>query len=535
MNPVDATQAHILVVDDDMASLRAVEKALTRAGFENLLLLNDSTRIFECMSDFRPDLIITDMEMPIIDGMKVIELSQQVTAPGEFLPVLMVTGHHSVEAKRAALEKGVTDFLSKPFNAPELQARVRNLLRIRTLQQKTQSYSKTLERTVAERTRELERALVDLKESHRMVLQEERLRAFAAMAGGVVHDFNNTLMTITGYSLLLLREPEILSDREETLKMLNIIHKAGNDAAHVVDRLREFYDARDAKEPQGEVDLNEVIKDVVDFTHPKWHGLALAEGREVKFEYDLGEVPPVSGRVAELREVVTNLIFNSVDAMPAGGTITCGTRSHGSHVIIELVDTGMGMSESVRQQCLEAFFTTKGDKGTGLGLAMVAAIVQRHDGTMEIESEPGAGTLVRIKLPIGKPEAVALPVEEAPDAGEKRPLRILVVDDDAHMRNVVTRLLSREGHEVAQAGNGIEALEQAEQARFDLLLTDHAMPGMNGVELAALMRGVDPEQRVILFTGYPIKNDTMPTDIACVLKKPAQPQDLHAAISRAMA
>lgn len=535
MNPIAPSQAHILVVDDDMASLHAIEKALTKAGFENLLLLNDSTRIFECMSEFRPDLIITDMEMPVIDGFKVVELAQQITAPGEFLPVLMVTGRNSIESKRQALDKGVTDFLSKPFDAPELQTRVRNLLRIRALQQKTQSYSRNLEHIVAERTKELERALVDLKESHHMVLREERMRAFAAMAGGVVHDFNNTLMTITGYSLLLLREPELLNDREETVKMLNIIHKAGNDAAHVVDRLREFYDARDAKEPVGEVDLNEVIKDVVDFTHPKWHGLALAEGREIKFEYDLGEVPAVIGRVAELREVVTNLIFNSVDAMPAGGTITCGTRCRGSHAIIELADTGMGMSESVRQQCLEAFFTTKGDKGTGLGLAMVASIVQRHDGTMEIESEPGAGTLVRIKLPIGKITPVELPVEEAPVAVEKKALRILVVDDDAHMRNVVTRLLAREGHEVAQAGNGVEALEQAELSRFDLLLTDHAMPGMNGVELAALMRGVDPEQRVILFTGYPIAKEAMPTDIACLLKKPAQPQDLHAAIMRAMA
>lgn len=532
MNPNPIEHSHILVVDDDAASLGAVEKTLTRAGFQNLLLLNDSTRVFECMAEFRPDLVITDLEMPEVDGLEVVGLARQMTAPGEILPVLVVTGHGSAEAKRRALDAGATDFLSKPFDAPELQARVRNLLRIRSLQRATQAYSANLEQIVAERTRDLERAVEELKESHQMMLHEERLRAFAEMAGGVVHDFNNTLMTITGYSLLLLREPEILADREEAKRTLNIIHSAACDAAHVVDRLRIFYDARDAKEPEGELDLSEIIRDAVEFTHPKWHGLALSEGREIKFEYDLGPVPPVRGRLAELREVFTNLIFNAVDAMPAGGVITCGTRCRGAEAVIEVVDTGMGMSTAVRSRCLDAFFTTKGEKGTGLGLAMVASIVQRHGGKMEIESEPGAGTMVRIRLPLG--DGAETPEQEAP-ASEEKPLRILVVDDDPHMRNVVTRLLTCEGHTVSQAGSGIEALAQAERESFDLMLTDHAMPGINGIELASLMRGVDPRQRVILFTGYPVAPRPMPADIACVLKKPAEPRELRAAISRAMA
>lgn len=532
MRTDDLKSARILVLDDDPVSLTVVAMVLGSLGFDNLLLLNDSTQIFQSLEEFRPDLVITDLEMPGVDGLQVIELVQQMTTPGEILPVLVVTAHGSTMKKRQALNLGAMDFLSKPCDPPELQARVQNLLRMRALQQTTQDYSQNLEQTVAERTQALEQALADLKESQRMMLHEERLRAFAQMAGGVVHDFNNTLMTITGYSLMLLREPALLADREEALRTLNIIHTAASDGARVVERLRDFYAARDAKEEAGNVDLHQLIRDVVELTRPKWHGQALAEGRRIDFEFDLQPVPAIVGRVAEVREVITNLIFNAVDAMPSGGRISCGARRRGAQVVLEIVDTGTGMSPEVRKHCLEAFFTTKGEHGTGLGLAMVAGIVQRHSGKLEIESEPGAGTLVRITLPAGG--ALEPPAHE-PAAAESRPLRILVVDDDAHMRNVVTRLLAREGHAVVHASNGAEALEHVERERFDLLLTDHAMPGMNGIELASLMRSVDPEQRIVLFTGYPIPASETPDDVCCVLRKPVEASELQAAITRVMA
>jgi signal transduction histidine kinase len=149
------------------------------------------------------------------------------------------------------------------------------------------------------------------------------------------------------------------------------------------------------------VNLNEVIRDAVKFTQPKWHGLALAEGRQITIDLDLAAEIVVQGRPTELREMLTNLICNAVDAMPSGGTITCGVHRHASHVVIEIVDQGQGMPPEVRERCMEPLFTTKGDAGTGLGLSIVSAIVQRHDGKLEIQSSPGAGTRVRIELPTG--------------------------------------------------------------------------------------------------------------------------------------
>jgi CheY-like chemotaxis protein len=365
------------------------------------------------------------------------------------------------------------------------------------------------------------------------MLEEARLRAFAAMAGGVVHDFNNTLMTIAGYSGLLMREPEILDDRAETQRTLEIIHTAATDAGHVVDRLREFYHARDAHEQTENLDFNAIVEEAVEFTQPKWHGLALAEGRRIDFDFDFSPITAIEGRKSELREILVNLIFNAVDAMPKGGTITCGTRCRGPHLVFEMTDTGVGMAPEVLERCTSAFFTTKGESGTGLGLAMVSNIVHRHGGLMEIQSEPGAGTLVRIAFPIAQVHEESQPVVAAPEKAEA--LKIMVVDDDPHMRNVVSRLLAKAGHSVTQVSSGLEALAQTEQSRFDLLLTDHAMPGMTGIELAALMRGVDPNQRVILFTGYPLSPKETPSDISCLLKKPAQPDELQLAIATAMA
>jgi len=533
MNTEDLTRSNILVLDDDRASLNAIQRALGSLGFRNLFLLSNSEHVFEALAEFRPDLVITDLEMPGVSGEQVLDLVKEMAMPWEILPVLVITGQCTPEAKRDALKRGAMDFLAKPLDVPELQTRVRNLLRIRTLHEKTQAYSRGLEHLVTERTRALERALLELKERHRATLREERLRAFAQIAGGVVHDFNNKLMAITGYSGILLNDPAALANREETLNALQIIHAAAGDAAGAVERLREFCEARDAKEPAGPVDLNEMVRQVVESTQPVWRHVARADGRRIDFELDLQNVPPVEGRSAELQEMMTHLIVNAVDAMPSGGAISCGTRRRGASVIAEIVDTGTGMPEAVRKRCTEAFFTTKGDRATGLGLAVVASILKRHGARLSIESAEGSGTKIRMEFPIRIP---APPVEEAAPALGKtaaKPLRILLVDDDPHMRKVVTRLLAGAGHSVVNASGAPEALAQVERQRFDLMVTDHAMPGINGVELAAVMRGVDPAQRVILFTGHPPQ--TTPSDIACVVSKPAKADEIHAAIARAMA
>lgn len=532
MNEEVLRQGRILMVDDEVSTLCLLENVLHRLRFQHVRKLTEPTQIIEQFDAYEPDLVITDIEMPKLDGIQLVEKLRAHLPRETCLPILVLTGSSDPRHKRRALAAGATEIMAKPFDAAEIQMRIRNLLLTRFQYLEIQDSNRLLEQKVADRTTELEHALAELKDSQRQVVQQERFRAFGEMAGGVVHDFNNTLMTIAGYSGLLLREPEIFQNEDERVRTVEIINHAAVDAGHVVDRLREFYSSHDAREETESIDFNTVVEEAVQLTRPKWHDVAMAEGRHIDFEFDFSPVPLIAGRKTELREILVNLIFNAVDAMPKGGTITCGTRSRGALLVFELADTGVGMPPTVLASCQKAFFTTKGEKGTGLGLAMVASIVERHGGHLEIQSTPGAGTLVRIGFPVAvvQEEVKPVVVPEKP-----RALKIMVVDDDAHMRNVVSRLLAKAGHTVTQVSSGREALAQTERSRFDLLLTDHAMPGMTGLELASRMHDVDPKQRVILFTGYPLSAKDTPRDIACLLKKPAQPDELQWAIATAMA
>jgi signal transduction histidine kinase len=312
---------------------------------------------------------------------------------------LVLTGESDPKTKRKSLAAGATDFLQKPFDMTELLMRIRNLLRTRLLHLEHEQQNTVLEQKVSERTAELTSALTELKQTQNQIVQQERLRAFGEMAGGVVHDFNNALIAIIGYSDLLLDDPDVLADRSMTLSYLKTMNTAGRDAAQVVKRLRDFYRSRESEDIFAPVDLNEVIEQSVSLTQPKWKTQALTSGRKIEMKLDLEKLPSVSGNPAELREALTNLIFNAVDAMPAGGTVTLRSRAEDNAVLFEISDTGTGMSEDVRTRCLEPFFSTKGDKGTGLGLSMVFGIIKRHNGTLDIESAVGRGSTFRIRFP----------------------------------------------------------------------------------------------------------------------------------------
>jgi CheY-like chemotaxis protein len=211
-------------------------------------------------------------------------------------------------------------------------------------------------------------------------------------------------------------------------------------------------------------------------------------------------VPPVAGEESPLREALTNLIFNAVDAMPGGGTLTVRTRRQGETCIFEIADTGTGMTEEVRQRCLEPFFSTKGEHGTGLGLAMVFGIVQRHGGSLDIYSTPGQGTTFSVKLPLMS--ASGNHVAEAKATRPTRALRILVVDDEAPVRDTLAAILAADGHEVELGMDGADGLKRFGTGHFDVVITDKAMPGMNGDQMAAAIKGMAPQTPIILLTGF---------------------------------
>jgi signal transduction histidine kinase len=415
--------------------------------------------------------------------------------------------------------------------------RIRNSLRVHFMYEAIQNQNAGLERTVTERTQELEKACAALesanaalKLSQRQTVEQERFRAFGEMAGGVVHDFNNALMTVSGYSEMLLRDPAILQDTATVAECLRTILTAARDASQVVSRLREFYRPREAGEEFAPVMLNKLLEEVAALTQPKWKTQPLAAGRTINLVFELTRVPPALGNGAELREVVTNLIFNAVDAMPNGGNITLRTRREETQAIFEVADSGLGMTPEVRRRCLDPYFSTKGRQGTGLGLSMVFGIIKRHDGVLEIDSTPGKGTTFRVRLPIHSDQSVG-PTAAAEIPATTRPLQVMVVDDDPTSREVLANFLQADGHKVTVARSGGEAVLQFLQHRFDLVLTDHGMPGMNGTQLAHFIRKNRADQPVFMVTAFDIDARNPPPGIDLVLHKPLARDLLRRAIA----
>src|SRR5438067_302585 len=258
--------------------------------------------------------------------------------------------------------------------------------------------------------RQLEATLTELKTTQRQVVQQERLRAMGEMASGIAHDFNNTLSPILGFAELLVQRPDV--PPATTQRYAQLINTAALDAASVIRRLRELYRERGESSPDIAVDLRRCLEEAAALTQPRWKSEALGRGVSIRVVItDAVDVPVILGDAAGIREMLTNLIFNAVDAMPQGGTIAMRVRQDGDEVLLTISDTGVGMSEEVRRRCLEPFFSTKDQQGTGLGLALVNTTVQRHGGTVTVESEPGQGTTFSIRLPIYR-EAPATPAAD---------------------------------------------------------------------------------------------------------------------------
>lgn len=378
------------------------------------------------------------------------------------------------------------------------------------------------EENLRETNRELERALEELKTTQQQVIQHERLSAIGQMASGIAHDFNNTLTPILGFTELLLENDALLSNKVEARRCLSMLRTSAKDAASVVSRLREFYRPAEADEKFPIVDLAKIVEQAVSLTEPKWRRQTQAHGINVEVTTEVLATPFIAGQESPLREVLTNLIFNAVDAMPQGGRIVLQTSLEGEEAVIRVRDNGTGMSESVRQRCLEPFFSTKGEKGTGLGLAMVYGIIERHRGKLEIESAVGEGTTFIIRLPAeqrASAPATAQPCSEK----AKSSLNILVVDDDPPILEVLQRFLRYDGHTVVTATSGREGLEKFQSNLFDLVVVDRVMPEMTGEQTARFMKQARPETPVIMLTGYGgliEVSGSQPEAVDVVLSKP---------------
>lgn len=385
---------------------------------------------------------------------------------------------------------------------------------------------------------ELQDAYLNLQRTQQLVLQQERLRALAEMAGGIAHDINNAISPVALYTDALLGSETNLSERGR--KQLKTIQLAIDDVARTVDRMGQFSRRQEEGTELTRVSLVTICEQSMELTKARWHDIPQRNGISIKFtvKHD-SNVPEIDASESELREAMTNLIFNAVDAMPEGGSISLVTRldRKGDHdqVVIEVQDSGVGMNEETLRRCMEPFYTTKGERGTGLGLAMVYGIIKRMRGSIEIDSEEHKGTCVRILLPTACRQIHAGGNTVLPSTSLDT-YHLLLIDDENKVLNALRDGLCAAGHrvEIANTGSaGIELFSKAmrEGDPFDAVITDLGMPGMDGQQVAEAIKQLNQNCPVTLLTGWGNQLDTLTAPMAhidAVLAKPPKISEIEA-------
>ncbi|HEY4443251.1 MAG TPA: response regulator [Steroidobacteraceae bacterium] len=595
------TALHILIAEDSATQAQRLQHILERQGYRVTATANGRLAL-EAAQRSKPALIISDVIMPEMNGY---ELCGRVKADAHLadVPVVLVTTLSDPHDVIRGLECRADNFILKPYDADQLLRRIQFVLvnsqmlrseqagmgleivfsgqkhfitadRLQILNLLLSTYEAAMQRNaelsstrdtlrqtnvelerltreledrVLMRTRELELSNEALRQAQQALIQQERLRALGQMASGIAHDINNAISPIALYTESMLERETTLSP--EARARLVTIQRAIDDVAQTVARMREFYRPREPALEQSEVELNRLVQQVVELTRARWSDQPQRRGIMIELKPMLASDPlEVRGADNEIRDALTNLIFNAVDAMPDGGVIEVRTSmpaapAHSGaptrQAWLEVSDTGIGMDEETRRRCLEPFFTTKGERGTGLGLAMVYGMAQRHGCALEIDSKPGIGTTVRLVFPVSA-AASSLTARVPTPQPTARSLRILVVDDDPVLNESLRNTLQADGHQVTTAGGGqagIDAFRSARQTSepFDIVITDLGMPYVDGRQVVESVRATTPDTPIIMLTGWGQQlaaddNERAPR-VDRLLSKPPRLKELRSALA----
>jgi signal transduction histidine kinase/ActR/RegA family two-component response regulator len=382
------------------------------------------------------------------------------------------------------------------------------------------------------RERELRETRQELRQTQEQLIDQERQRALSTMASGIAHDFNNVLTSILGFTEVMLDKARHPKYTDEEREYLELIKTSAYDAADSVRRMLEFYRPK-ADEDYTPLDINEVVEESISLTRPRWKQQAEAAGNHIRIGTDLNPVPPVAANESELHELFTNLIFNCVDAIEGKGTILLRTHFAGGDVVVEVQDTGHGMDAETLEHCLDPFYSTKGELGTGLGLSTAEGILRRHGGSIDVMSEKGEGTVVRITLPACE----AATDSQVPDETDShvRDLRVLLIEDHDTQRQTLEKLLEQLGHRPDSKSDGFEGLRAFHAGWYDLVIVNRAMPELRGDEVARRIKEETPEKPVMMLTGFGDLMDAQdenPEGVDLVVAKPVDIHGLSEAIKR---
>lgn len=558
----------VLIADDNVAQVQRLTHILESGGLRVSSAANGKLALQLARSQ-KPSLVLSDVAMPEMTGYELCAAIKDDPRLGD-VPVILVISLSDPQDVIRGLESRADNFIVEPYDAEQLLERINfvlvnnpmrhskqsstgleitfggqkhfitadrlqilNLLlstyeaaryraneltftrdTLRESNRELQGATADLENRVKLRTRELEQSNEALRQAQQALIQQERLRALGQMASGIAHDIDNAISPIALYTEAMLEHETTLSERARGY--LTAIQRAIDDVAQTVGRMREFYRPRARELQLADVELNPLVQQVIDLTRARWNDLAQRRGVMIEVKPELGVgLQSIRGAENEIRDALTNLIFNAVDALPQGGVIEVLTRMSsltGTHgiiepcVILEVTDNGVGMDEETRRRCLEPFFTTKGDRGTGLGLAMVYGMAKRHGAGLDIDSKVGHGTTIRLTFRSGTPPGATSTRNPSP-MFTARSLRVLLVDDDPALLESLRSSLTDEGHKVSSANGGqagIDAFRDAQKGGkpFDILITDLGMPYVDGRQVVASVRAMSPGTPIILLTGW---------------------------------
>jgi two-component system NtrC family sensor kinase len=399
--------SRILIVDDQKANLTALTAVLEFAGCENIRCLNDSREVYAAFGEFGPDLILLDLHMPHLDGLAVLDQLSNLIPKDDYLPVLVLTGDSSSEAKERALSHGASDFLSKPLNHTEVELRVRNLLQTRWLHLQLKEQNVSLEQQVRETTslaEELAQANQRLRQTQGQLVQSEKMASLGQLVAGIAHEINNPLAFVIN-NIFVVREqldklaaelpngqPVSLPSIDKMRTRVDHMREGADRVGDLVSKLRTF-----SRLDEGQIktiDVHESIESVLLFLRHKMEN-------RIEVERSYNATADLTCLAGELNQVLMNVIGNAIDSIEAAGRISVATNVRNGEFVIAVRDTGKGIPEKIRDKVFEPFFTTKPvGQGTGLGLAISYGIIQAHRGSIEFSSEIGKGTEFILKIPM---------------------------------------------------------------------------------------------------------------------------------------
>lgn len=528
-------EGRILIIDDEKRLRMNLKLLLGHEGYTVTTAANGTEGV-TCLQDTTFDLVITDIKMAGLSGFDVMEY---IATRSPETPVIVITGYASTPSAVEALRKGAYDYISKPFEVEMIKISIERALEKGRLQRELKRHMEDLERRVAERTRALEvmneklnHSLEQLKATQDQLIQTEKLSALGELISGFAHELNNPLTSVLGYAELLSRSAAC---PERSGPMVEKIRQEAMRCHQIVKNLLGF--ARKQKPEKKLVNVNTVCSKVLDLLTYQFKVNNVTVVQEFT-----ASLPKLMADEHQLQQVLVNILTNAYQALSKSqrsGQVTVTTTYDASQVSIRIADNGPGMAPEVRHRIFDPFFTTK-EAGTGLGLSLSYGIIKEHGGEITVDSVPHTGTTFTILLPRTDEPQPDVATQAPTTLGTLDTKKILVVDDEPAILQLLVDILRHLGHQADTVANGREAIKKLDSDTYDLIFCDLKMPDIDGYQVYHFLRSQHPEsvRGLIVTSGDTVSEEhrTFLDETGChFLPKPFRIEDVQQLISQVVA